>query len=271
MKVIALSLSFFLLHLQIFLIPINYVYSYISFIHYDVFLVSISLSMVYFSLYKSERLSNLTLNNLIKSILILSTLLSFVCFIIPLNAYLHINYQRLLADLAFFFMTVGFLLLFIQNQPKTNNNLKLDAKFILILAIVFILAQLNLLEHLVAYTVAVSLHIFNIDTTLSSTFIIMEGLKYTLAFLLLGLFILFSNFFSRIIYQKHNTLILIAAIVFYLLWIIFTFHEFTIINTQSPYFNEKPYWFLQWTANILFFIVFIRVLFFSNAHNTFNK
>jgi hypothetical protein len=202
------------------------------------------------------------LNSFSKTFLILGSILSIVLFLIETKGYFQIIYIRLLRDISFLLILIGFTTLFLQNQPRRDNNLEFYKKLILFTAITFILTQLNFLDYFASYIIVIFVKSFSNGIT-ETTFLFYEITKFIISLIIIGLFVLFSNTLSKVAYQKYNSLILLGGILFYLLWIIFTYYAFSITDTNSPYFDHKPYWFLQWIANILFFIVFIRILFFT--------
>ena len=268
MKLLSLSLALLLIHLNVFYIPINslYFFLHLNFIPHYLFHIIISITIIYFFIYKIERLKYLKLNTFTQATLTIgsSLLLIFTLMKIfmsgTMSEMIPIVYLIFLPILAKSLIFIGLISLFLENYKIEERSTNFYQKIILFLGITLLFSQFELLEHFVSFITSYTVHNMNIEATLQSSFISIIIIKIFLSLLIVGVFSIITNFLSRIVQNKYDIFFLLGGIIFHLIWIVLTFNSYIISDPRSPYFNENPYISLEVITNSLFLIFFIRIL-----------
>lgn len=256
MKLLLTSLALLLINLDLFGVPIHFLYFLLPFssgaFHY--ILAFTAISTIYFFLYRPKYLEHLELGRLTKNLLYVGSLILLLLFLMNvLGMEISQLYMIILPMIGKSFIFLGLLSLLLENVIRKQNNTLLYQKVILFLGLVILFSQIELFEFLVSLLGLVNLRT---DSLLIFTFNI--GIASFIAFIIVTVLSIFSNILEKIINNKYDVFLLIGGIVFYILWIGLTY---TLAFTQQ-YGDINTYKFIKIISHIFFLIIFVRALLF---------
>lgn len=261
MKLLSTSLALLLINLDLFGIPIDFLYFLLPLgsgaFHYTLLFVAIS--TIYFFLYRTKNLEHLELGRLTKILLYVGSIILLLLFLMNVSGMETSRlYMIFLPMIGKSFIFLGLLSLLLENVIKKQNNTFLYQKIILFLGLVILFSQSELLEHLVSFLIS-SLVLLDWGNHSLLLFTLKIAMASVIALGIVTILSIFSNILEKIINNKYDVFILISGIVFYLLWIGLTC---TLAFTQQ-YGDINTYKFVKIVSQIFFLIVFLRALLYT--------